>query len=271
MSKELVVFDVLKADIAQFVAPVLKIRVGDFKTSADAIEAGKQIKTLMKKVEDARTGLVAPLNDQVKTVNNYAKSIKEPLEQVEGHIKSELARFAVEQEKIKQEELRRAEAIQRENERKAQAEAARITAEQEAMRQAELSRIREEAKEAEDMFGTKVDASAQIQEAELAADRERLELQARFEREKAERDAAASVARFDASQNQIKNVRKNWKVSVVDITKVPKEFLIIELNEKMALASARAGNTNIPGLSFFQETSVALGQNTYVPQKALES
>ena len=271
MSKELAVFDSLKADITQLVAPGHLIRVIDFKTSDEAIKARAQVKALMKQVEDARDGLVRPLNEKVKATNEYARGIQNPLQQVDAHLKSQIDAFAIEQEKIKQAELRKIEAERREADRKAKEAADALAFEREAARQADLTRIREEAQEAEDMFGSKVDTAAQIREAEIAAERERLEIEARFEREKAERDAIAAQARFDASQNQIKGVRKNWKVRVVDINLVPKEFLIVELNEKMALASARAGNTKIAGLEFYQETSVSNGQNTYVPRKALEA
>lgn len=274
MSTELVVFDSLKADIAQFVAPCFKIQVVDFKTSDDAINARNQIKAFMKQVETARDGLVRPLNDRVKLTNEYAKGVQEPLKQIDTHLELEVRRFAIEQEKIKQEAFRKAEAVRQEAERKAQLEARKIAEEQEATHQAELARIREEAKEAEDMFGVKRDGaaiSAQLREAEIVAERERAETRARLDRESMERIAAEKQAQFDASQRQIKGVRKNWKVRVVDINQVPKEFLIIELNEKMALASARAGNISIAGLEFYQETTIASGNNTYVPRAALQS
>lgn len=247
MSKDLAKFDPLKAEVTKFIAPILTMRVGDFKSSDEAIKAGLIVKAYMKQVEETRTDLVSPLNEKVKEINNYARGIKEPLEVVEAHLKRELQNFAIEQEKIKQAELKKLEE-----------EKKRLAEEQEAERQFQLAELAESAKEAEEMFGTKIDNSEQIK---------RIEERAQID--KAALETTSRQLEYDANQNQIKNVRKNWKVRVVDLNLVPKEFLMIELNEKMALAAARGGNTKISGLEFYQETTVALGQNTYVPRTAL--
>lgn len=269
MSKDLAQFDSLKADITLFVAPVTGLKVSDFKSSAEAIEAGKQIKSLMKQVEDKRKGLVGPLNDQVKLINDYAKNIREPLERAESHVKTELNLFAVEQERIRQEELRRAEEDRREQERKAEEDRQRIAAEIEARKQAELAALHESREEAADIFGSATPVSVeQVQAIEQAAEREKVEAQAVLDREAAIRDAQARATEWDINQNRIKNTAKRWKVEVVDINLVPKEYVIMTLNSAMALAAARGGNTNIPGLKFSQEVSVSIG-SAYVPRKAL--
>lgn len=274
MSNDLAQFDSLKADVSIFVAPIKSLKVSDFKSSAEAIEAGKQVKALAKQVEDKRKALVGPLNEQVKLVNSYAKDILSPLEAAETHIKIELNRFAEEQEKIKQEEHRRAEEHRLAQERKAEEDRQRIASEQEAKKQAELKDLEVAQAEAEQMFGVSEDSAetaAQLRsEIEERNERERLENEARLDREQAIRQVQSRQVTFDINQNQIKNTRKNWKVQVVDINQVPKEFIIMELNQAMALAAARAGNTNIPGLKFTQEISVSLGSKTYVPAGALK-
>lgn len=274
MSQDLEKFDSLKADVSIFVGPIKSLKVSDFKSSADAIEAGKQIKALMKQVEDKRKELVGPLNERVKLVNSYVKDMVSPLESAESHIRAELNRFAEAQEKIKQEELRRAEDVRREQERKAEEERLRIQSEQEAKRQSDLRELAAAEAAAKEMFGDCGDAAEQVEQAraeiEERNERERLENEARLDREAAIRNAQASATTYDINQNQIKNARKNWKVEIVDIDLVPKEFVIKTLNSAMALASARAGNTNIPGLRFTQEMSVSLGSKTYVPRKVLD-
>lgn len=269
MSKDLAQFDSLKADITLFVAPVTGLKVTDFKSGADAIEAGKQIKSLMKQVEDKRKGLVGPLNDQVKMINDYAKNIRDPLERAEAHVKVELNRFAQEQEKIRQEELRRAEEDRLAQERKAEEERQRIAAEIEAKKQAQLDNLRESQDEASALFGSSgLPNEDQERAVEEAAEREKVEAEAVLEREAVIRNAQAKATEWDVNQNRIKNTAKRWKVEVVDISLVPKEFLIITLNEKMALAAARGGNKNIPGLKFSQEVSVSIG-SAYVPRRVL--
>jgi hypothetical protein len=269
MSKDLVVFDSLKAEIIQFVAPVKTLLVTDAKSANDATIVRNKIGELLKRVTLARTTLTAPLKAKAKEVEDVAHMISAPLLEAERHAKSQIDAYAVKQEEIRQNELRKVDEARRAAERRAAEEARKIAQEQEEARQFELTRIREEAKAAEEMFGTTVDTSEQIREAEENAERERLETQARFEREQIERANKAKAAEYDANETQLSGVRKTWKVRVLDIKKVPEQYLIVELNEKMAIA-ARASNPNIPGLEFYQEISVPRGKNTYVPRAMLE-
>lgn len=269
MSKDLVVFDSLKAEITQFVAPVKTLLVTDAKSANDATIVRNKIAELLKRVTLARTTLTAPLKAKAKEVEDIAHMISGPLLEAEKHAKAQIEGYAVKQEEIRQNELRKVEEARRASERKAADEARKMAQEQEEARQADLARIRAEAKEAEDMFGTTVDTSAQIREAEERAEREKLELQARLDREKIERENQAKAATYDANETQLSGVRKIWKVRVLDLKKVPEQYVISELNEKMALA-ARASNPNIPGLEFYQEMSVPRGKNTYVPRSQLE-
>jgi hypothetical protein len=269
MSKDLVVFDSLKAEITQFVAPVKTLIVTDAKSANDCVDVRNKIKEFLKRITLARTTLTAPLKAKAKEIEDVAHMISAPLLEVERHAEAQARGYAIKQDEIQQNELRRVQEAKRAEERKAAEEARKIAQEQEEARQAELARIREAAKEAEDMFGTTVDTSAQIREAEEAAERERFETQARFEREQIERANRLKAAEYDANEKQLSGVRKVWKVRVIDIDKVPKQYLIIELNEKMAVA-ARANNPNIPGLEFYQDISVPRGKNTYVPRSQLE-
>lgn len=269
MAQDLTVFDSLKAEITVFVAPVKTLIVTDAKSANDCVIVRNKIKEFLNRITAVRTALTAPLKAEAKRIEDVAHLLSGPLLEVERHAESQARGYAIKQDEIKQNEIRKIEEARRAAERKAADEARKIAQEQEAARQAELERIRAEAKEAEDMFGTTVDTSAQIREAEEAAERERLETQARFEREQMERANAAKAAEYDANEKQLSGVRKTWKVRVLDIDKVPKQYLIIELNEKMAIA-ARASNPNIPGLEFYQDISVPRGKNTYVPRTQLE-
>ncbi len=276
MSNELQTFDQLKADISLFVAPVLQVTVTDFKSSQDAIDAGKTVKKYASELEKKRKEIVGPLNDRVKLINTYAKGIEEPLLRAEQHIKSQLARFAEEQEKVRQAELKRIEDERREAERKAQQERQRLEDELESRRQAELDRLEREQNQcqrAAAIFGGEssvVDVEAEATKIDEQLERERLESEARFERERIERDFQAKQAAWDADQFQIKNARKTWKCQLLDITQVPKEFLIVQLNEQAVLAAARAG-VQIPGVKTWQEMGIAFGSNTRVTRTALAS
>lgn len=276
MSKELEKFDQLRADITLFVAPVLRVAVSDFKTSDEAIEAGKAIKKYSSELERKRKELVGPLNEQVKMINAYAKSIEQPLIEAEQHLKAQLSAFAAEQEKVRQAKLREAEEARREAERKAEEERKRLEDELEAKRQAELDALEHDQEcqqRAAALFGGEApaaDLEAEAAKVDERIERERAEVEARAERERIGRIAEQKQAEYDANQYQIKNARKTWKCELEDISQVPKEFLIVTLNEQAVLAAARAG-VKIPGVRTWQEIGVAFGQNTRVSRAALAS
>ena len=265
MSQDLIKFDPLKSEVTALVAPTLKLKATDPASAQSVTEARNQVYALLKKLNAVRDSLVRPLNEQVDAINAYAKQIKGVLDQSDQHLALELKNFAIQQEEVRQSALRKAEAERKEKERLARDEADRIAAEQEKERQAAIAAAQKEAEEAEELFGTKTDLEAQQREIEAQAEARRIETQTRLDREASQREAQAKQAKFDANQQQLKNVRKTWKVRVINLSVVPKEYCIIELNEKMALA-ARATNPNIPGLEFYQEISVARGANTYVPR-----
>ena len=228
------------------VKPMMAVKVTDKLTAEAALKGAIAVKDYAKKVEIVRKSLTDPLNAQVKEIMAYAKGILQPLEAAEIHIKSELAKFEMEQEKIRREEMRKAEEERKRKE-------AELLAKQEAERQAALAEA-EKSKDLADLFGVE-DAppvetvAAQIEEKHVA------EQSALFNETS---EVAHKIERMGVS-----NAAKTWKVEITDLSQVPKEFLIITLNEKAALAVGKTG-ANIPGLRFYQETSIRIGRNTRV-------
>lgn len=261
MSKDLEVFDSLKADIALFVAPTKQIAVVDPDTANAAIDTAKQIKTWLATVEKKRKELVGPLNDRVKLINEYVKTITAPLAEAEDHIRTQLNDHARKQEEIRREELRKAEEARR--------EAERIAAEKRAQEEAELRAKQEQeaelARQGAELFGgCDEDADAEKARAEQA-ERERLELEAKHDRERLARLVEDKQKQYDANAHQIKNTRQVWKCEMEDESKVPREFLIVTLNEKAVIAAAKAG-VKIPGVRVWTDVAVAIGAKTYMPK-----
>lgn len=127
-------FNQVKADIAGFVAPLKAIKVESQETSADAIAAAKTVKAYSKKVEELRKALVAPYNEQVKRINSYAATLVKPLDEAEELLKIQLKNW----DKVL--EAQRAEAA-----RRAKLEEDRI--------RAEAKKEADALKEANEMFG----------------------------------------------------------------------------------------------------------------------
>jgi hypothetical protein len=247
MSQDIQKFNELMAAVATFVAPTQSIQVTDFQSAQSAMDTVKTVKYYANEIERLRKSLVEPLNARVKVINSYAREVAAPLEEAETHIKRELARFETEQERIRVETIRRAEA-----DRKRQAEElARKQEEERAQAAAELAAQPEI--EQENPFGTVSVADVEEKQAQ--------------EQQALETEHQKTV--WDIEQNRVKGAKKIWKCEAVDLAKVPREYLVITLNEKAVLAMARAGVTEIPGVRLWQETSISVGANSYIPKSAL--
>ncbi len=287
--KELQRFDKLKSAITQFFGPAKEIVVRNFTSADEATAAGKVVKSYLDQVEETRDALVRPLNAQVKLINEYAKNVKAPLIEVESHLKDQLRTFTIEQERVRQEELRRIEAERRDAERLAAEEAAKAQAEAEAKKQADLAALRasmaaiepEPVDELGALFGMndiqEADAATtaafveeERQRIEAQADEAKIDAQLKADRERAVRDAQFKEQAWDAGRKTLKNARTNRKAKLVDINLVPKEFLIITLNEKAATAALKAGAI-IPGVELVEDLSINFGSKTYVPREAIEN
>lgn len=229
MSLDLEKFDKLNAELKIFVSPVFDLKVTDDASSSSALEAGSQIKSFQKKVEQLRKDLTAPLNERVKEINSHAKKIMAPLEQAEAHIKKELTEREKQLAQIREEEFQKAKA---ERERK-EAEAAEVA--------------HQKAKEAEAMamFGAGEDAEIAKVEAEVVHERGL---------EEAAKDHKATVRSIDSMK--VSGARKTWTFKFVEAGLIPREYLAPD--PTLIRAAIRNGVREIPGLEIFEETSIAL-------------
>lgn len=245
----IVEFNELQNELAGLVAPTLEIKVTSAASSAAAIDAAKQVKALQGRIEKQRKELVGPLNDRVKAINEYAKTIVAPLNNAEMHLKRELANYEMEQERIRQAKLREAE----EERKRKEAE----LAEKQAKEREQLAAIQAEEAVVVDMFGD--------DPAEPAVDRAAA-LEERQAQEQAKLVQEAKAQEYDVKRaHGISGAKKVWKCEALDLSLVPKEYLIITLNEKAVLAMARAGVTKIPGVRLWQDTQIAISANTRAP------
>jgi hypothetical protein len=259
--KDLELFDELSADISLFVQPTFKLAVTDVQSSATAIEVAKTIKSYMVEAEKKRKELVGPLNEQVKAINEYVKRLVAPLEQADQHVRSELNAFANKQEELRKAELARIRKEQEEIERRArearEQEEAALRAKQE-----EEAANHEAAAAA---FGTEFEDVAEVSLKEKQ-DREWAEKQAELQRREAMANIEIAQQKFDARGLNVSNARTKWHCEATDLSQVPKEFLIITLNDKAVIAAARAGVV-IPGVRVWTEVNVAIGARTKAPRE----
>jgi len=247
-------FDQLAAQVAQFVRPVSDLTVTDAATNAIASGSLKTIREMLNEIETRRTEITVPLNETLKSVNNYAKQVKQPLEDADAHIRAHMTAYA---NKLKEEAAalaREAEERRRDEERLVRLEQERVRSELEAKRK-EQEAAAQKAKEAADLFGgAQQEIERKEREAKHAAELLRFEAEARFKREQLEREARQQEERRAAEASRPKNTREVWKFEVVDALAVPDRFKSV--NEVAVGAAVRNGTRDIPGIRIFSETIV---------------
>lgn len=259
-----------------------------FEFAADDL---KNIKSLMKRVEEQRTSQVGPLNTEVRRINAEYKEPMNWLESAEQILKGKILLYTQEQERIAAE-------IQRKREEAARQERARIEAEQRAQ-QAEAQRQAQEAAQAE---AAKRKAEADAAEAQRQADKaaedgDKAAAQAAFaaiekaDRERAEAEAAASQARMaqeaaqaEADANEMTalvttaapvhtsakvsgiSTSKSWKARITDKEALVKhiaahpellDWVEIKMTGINGMAKALKQNMQIPGVEAYPDISVS--------------
>lgn len=109
-------------------ARVANLVIRDAQGYREAGEWLKSIKGFLKNIEEARTRITQPMNEALRQVNAQAKDSAAPFMACEQKIKREMLRFSDEQDRIRQEEQRKAnEAAERER-RKLQEQAQKAAA-----------------------------------------------------------------------------------------------------------------------------------------------
>ncbi len=274
LNADLVHFDELKANVTVMVAPALTLTVSSFADAEIAVETGKTVKSYLKAIEAKRKELTAPFKERAKVIETYAHTLEEPLLQVEAHIKKICGAFQLEQNKIREEALRKAQAEQQERERVAQVERARVAAIAEAARQEQMAQARfeaERAAEAAAMFGCEtVDPAEAVKLAEVEHELARAREQAEAEREAAVRVAQAKEENWRINDQRIKNTSPVWLHRVVDASLVPRD--LCEPHDQAIKKRLNATNgLAIPGVDAWPEVSMRLGAKTSVSRAAIES
>lgn len=221
---ELKVFDPVLHEIAEFVSSGALIKVDSIETCGKAMISAKQVKLLEKAVEDRRKEIVGPLNERVKAVNAYAKSLLDPLHKAESKLKTEMISW---EKKLEFERVAEARKIDDERKKK---EAELIAKQAEEMRKASLS----------EAFGTPA-----VVPSEASFARESFEVQKSF-----------AVAERANEANKVSGTQKAWVFKIINEDIVPKEFKVI--NAPMIRMAIKNGERSIPGVEIYEEVRMSI-------------
>lgn len=224
MESNLQQFDKLKANLQLHVSKIKPIKIEQPEQQIEVTTQVRDLKSRLKEVENLRVALVKPHNDHVKSINDYARDLKEMLDgackPLEGSLLS-WNRVLLD---------RRA------------AEEARIRAEQEEKRVAAQKALDEAKRNAE--FEASLGLQDQAEETKLVAAVQAETAEKRFEKEaKKELKAVAEM--------KVKGVKTRWDFDIVDPDKIPREFLVIDTAKIRKVVTEMKDKTNISGIRPF--------------------
>jgi hypothetical protein len=209
---------------------ILTIQATAFQTKAEAmvVESDEHvtgatnllsyIAQSKKSFEDRRTGIVKPLNDDVKKVNDAFKKIEAPLDTATKVLKDKVINYRQEQEKKRQAELARVE-----RDRKVAED-----------RQKELEAARLQELLTTGVIPEKITPVQPVAPVELPPE---------------------IPTKVNASLGS-STVRKVWDFEIVDPALVPRLYLTVE--EKLIREAIKAGVREITGVRIFQKDQLSI-------------
>lgn len=219
------------------------------------------IKRRQKELEEQRTGIVKPLNEAVKRINDMFRAPMDFLTQAEGILKRRMLAYTDEQERKRRVEEAK---LRAEADRRAAEERARI----EAQRRADEERLRIEHEKLKRECQTAIEAGETVKAAKINARSEGIKETLEIKNDAAEQQismvASAPVIAHTPGVPTIKGVssRGVWKAEVTDklalvkfVASNPQYLNLLDpaIKELGAIAKALKGNAIIDGVRIYEE------------------
>ncbi len=234
------------AEIAR-VQQLAELEIRTPEQERGAIDGLTFLQTLRRNLEQARTELVKPLNDQVRRINDWFRPHGEAIDRAERRVKAALSTWREAERRRLEEERQRIDAENRERQRQADEEAARRRAELEAETKAQAQAAGFAEPEADELAKLEA-ASVQAVEAVRVA----------------VPPPPPSTAR--ASMGSV-TYRKVWKAQVVNLRALAGAIAAGTQPETLIAPNMVAINAlrprgdapppTVPGVRFYQEEDVA--------------
>ena len=252
MKQDIAINENLKVGANQAVVKANAMTVTDNPSNEEATNFLKTLKKFQSEIKAELRPAIEKAFDLHKTLVKQEKSFLAPLQTAESAIKSKISTFLAEQEKIRQEEQRKAREKAEAEERRAREEKERQQREWEAKEKAkreEAEKLAAEGKEEE------------ARKARLAADKAAEKAEER-EQQAAEVHVPAPIVDSKVEQQKGISAKVNWKFEIVDEEKVPNEWKIVD---EPAIGKIVRGIGNkdrvekmIPGIRVWSESTVSV-------------
>ncbi|MFA5107737.1 MAG: hypothetical protein WC497_05450 [Patescibacteria group bacterium] len=257
MTEAIATVEALKTEVAPVVQRANELVIITADDYAGAAEFCKTVKGAQKRVTEFFAPMVKANLEATRATNAAKAQVLDPLMQAEGAIKKKQLNWSMGQERIRLAEEARLNAIEACRARKE-----REKAEAEARRQRQIEE----------------DARRLAEDARRKAEKAKGEERARLEAEanKADRTATAAAAKAQAKEEAAANVQTNtvtvasikpdvkgqserttFKARIIDVAKVPLEYMVPNMDALNAIAKSTKGAITIPGVEMYPETTMA--------------
>jgi len=232
-----------RAQVEALKERALAHKVTDPKSNELAVEMGMQLKKLFKDLDDKRKDIIKPYDTITRGINKLVKPFKDTLSDAEKTLKFKIGRYQKEQ----------AELARRIAQKKAAEEAERRRKEAEAERQAEIERQKKEREEA-------LARQAELEEKAKAEGVEPPDVEIPEIEELPPVDIHVEVDTQDTGPTKTEEGTASnivtWKHKLIDINKVPEEYIIKSLNGPAIKNAIKAGVREIDGLEIYEDIQV---------------
>lgn len=219
---------------------VAELIISDKVQYDNAIKEGAALKKKVRELDEKRKEFLEPFLILTKTVNGFVKGASAGVEPAIDTLLARASKWQREENDRLEFERKRIERERQERERKL-----------EEARQEEMKRLSDEENEAKEraaIFGLQPDlADIKAQEEDV--------FEGVLQHQKTI-DIDHAVEMKQVEQATPKNVRKNWKYRIVDVSKIPANFMIPD--EKAIGGAVRGGARLIEGIEIYFEEQVIL-------------
>lgn len=196
----------------------------------------KEIKGKYKELDQKRKKITSPLDSVKKSIMELFKNPLSTLSEIEIVVKRSMITFTTEQERIRREKEEALRKQAREEE-----EALRKQAREEEERQKKI--LEEQAKQAE--------KEGKVEEAKI--------IEEQIKEVKVEAPIAEVPIKVVIDQPKVEGIKyiEKWTATVIDESKIPREYLMPDLKKLNKLAGIYKQKSNIPGVEFVSEKTVS--------------
>lgn len=256
--------DELTTQLATVVSPIVqRARALEIRTPQDRADVSgflKAVKTAAAEVHARMDSAVDSAHRAHKEAVALRQSFLGPLDEAERLAKIKAGKWDRDQAEAAEKERQRLQAIENERARREQEKAEQEAARQRAI-EAEQRRVADEARRAAERANAEEKARLikEAQEAERKAAAAAVRVEAKTEYAAA---ITAPVVQVSAPAKQAGEVaRVTWKARVVDVSAVPREYMIVNESALQAMARATKGAIRVPGVEFYAESSLSVRIN----------